>query len=116
MTPPPAEPFTEYLWVDILRCIIIAAALLLVALMLRLTWDRHRRRATEPDRYDAQVHPFTMLSYALSLVLSAAHRYFGLGHPWTWYIGGCLVAVVLGYIGVFSRVSVTLIPPWRSRR
>jgi uncharacterized membrane protein YjjP (DUF1212 family) len=113
---PLADPFTTYLALDIVRVVIAPAALVLFALVLRLTILRWRRRFTDPARYAEQTHPAVMLSYAICVLVVGVRRTDGLGEPFSGYMLVGVAVLVLGYIGVLRRVRLRVPPPpWRRR-
>lgn len=103
-----ADPFTEHLVLDLVRVAIIPAALLLCALVVRLTLHRHHRKFSDPARYVEQTHPASMWSYAICLLFIAIRRADQLGEPFTWYMVPSCVVVALGYYGVLRRVDLRL--------
>jgi hypothetical protein len=112
---PMSEPFTDHLALDIVRCVTIAAAWWLCALIVKLTYQRWQTRSTDPDRY-RRTHPATMASYAVALFFIGVRRADNLGDPWSWYLLPSIVILVLGFIGVLRRIRVPLTPPWRRAR
>lgn len=109
---PMSDPFTDYLVLDLLRCAIIAAALWLAVLVLRLTYQRWRGREADPNRY-GRTHPMTMLSYAICLIAIVVRRADNLGTPWSGYVLFSIAVLITGYVGVLRRIRMDWRPPWR---
>jgi hypothetical protein len=107
------EPFTTYLWLDVLRCLIGAASLWLAALIVKLTLRRWRAR-NEPGQL--RTHPATMVSYTLCLLGSSLRRASQLGDPFDPFMILAVLILVTGYYGVLRRVDMTLQPPWKRPR
>lgn len=105
-----AEPFTAHILVDLLRVGMIAAALLLIVLVLRIIWTR---RGQDPTLAETRVHPATMLSYCGLLGMLIARRTDSLGTPPDPWLIAAVLVVGLGYYGVLQRVDLNTRPPWR---
>lgn len=105
-----AEPFTTYPFIDALRCLMVAAALLLMALALRLVWVRRHESA---ERRGMHVHPATVLSYCGFLGMYVARRLDALGEPPDWWLVAAVLFLTLGWYGVLMRTTLSLTPPWR---
>lgn len=108
-----AEPFTDHLLADAARCLIVGVAFLLIAMALRLVWLR--RRETDPDHRRLHVHPAMVLSYCGALILLIDGRVQSLGAPPTVWFWLALGVVVVGVVGLWQRVELTSVPPWRRR-
>lgn len=101
--PPRAEPFTTYLWWDIIRVAISAAALWLGVLVLRLAWTKI---ASWRHGYAANsMHPATYVSYGLGMIAIGGLRAASVGTAPDVRMLISAVIVVLGLWGVLRRVE-----------
>lgn len=109
------EPFTgDYLWLDIYRVVLAAAALWLALLVLRLMVNRWKDMRS--GGLGRGPHPATHASYALTLIAIGGFRIEGLGTgpDLRMWIGTAVVA--LGLWGVLYKVRFDLKPPHRRHR
>lgn len=107
------EPFQQYVMLDIIRCLIIPAAWILAAMVIKLAWQRWLTRR-EDETWEKRTHPIMMLSYAVAVFFIGVRRADQLGGPFDpWMLPGVAV-LILGYIGLFLRIGVSL--PFRRRR
>lgn len=95
---------------DLTRGIFAAAAFLLAALILRLTYLRYQRGAygPNPDGYLPIVSRWTTVSYVLMLLVSSAVQVSNLGKPPQFVLPVVWVAIVCGWVGVLRRARITI--------
>jgi hypothetical protein len=98
-----AEPFTTYLWWDVLRVVMLVVALLLLAFTAKMLWWR----ITSPEADGVrQTHPASIISYMVALVAIAAWRMARLGHPPNEDMITALLVLATGVYGAWHHVRI----------
>lgn len=105
-----AEPFTDHWVLDVVRCLVGAAALWLAFLVIKLMATRWKERDVPGEQ---RVHPATMVSYLICLVTIALRRTVALGAPFDPFLLLGVIIVATGFYGVLKRVDITFRPPWK---
>jgi hypothetical protein len=107
----PVEPFTEYLGLDIVRCVMAAVGLVLMGLVVKIAYKRGTQAAD--DGYPPPYMIVTpLLSFALFVFLACVLELRMLGHVADWPLPVRAIAITLG---TYSALIYCEVPGFRSK-
>jgi hypothetical protein len=108
---PAVEPFTAYVGLDVVRCVMALLGVVLVGLVVKIAYKRGTEAAQEgyPPPYMI-VTP--LLSFALFVFLAVVLELRSLGHVADWPLPVRVVAITLG---TYSALIYCEVPGFRAK-
>jgi len=99
---------------DVARYYTVSAALWIIAVALRVVWNRWRAQGWRAFVGQQQPpHPVTYLGLCVLLAVAIARRFEHLGQPGDVYLWAVFTGVTLVLVGVLINIRFTLTPPWK---